>query len=106
MNEKNENKKEIKTSYKDKDGNKYKIEIKEGEEKEIKPEGKDGPKIKVKFKEKSFFTDKFTVNGEDQSKLTTAAYISIAVPLVALVLFGVYFFFFRKKKNKGEEEAL
>jgi len=65
------NEKVIKTNYKDNNGNKYEIEVKEGEKKEFTPKDKkDGPKITVEGKEKGFFTNKFTVNGEEKSVKT------------------------------------
>jgi hypothetical protein len=72
MNDNNKkNEKVIKTSYKDEKGNKYEIEVKVGEKKEFTPKDKkDGPKITVEGKEKGFFTNKFTVNGQEKSAKT------------------------------------
>jgi len=70
-NDNKKNEKVIKTNYKDKDNNKYEIEVKEGEKKDFMPKDKkDGPKITVEGKEKGFLTNKFTVNGENKSSMT------------------------------------
>ncbi|RHZ37775.1 GGIII-like transmembrane region-containing protein [endosymbiont GvMRE of Glomus versiforme] len=108
---KDKNEKMIKTNWKDKDGNKYKIEVKVGEEKKnIKPEkkgkdGKEGPDITVKGVEKGFFKHKFTVNGKEESSLAGGIWIVVGGG-AALLLAIIGLVFLRKKKNKKQEEAL
>jgi hypothetical protein len=71
MSDNKKDEKVIKTNYKDKNGNKYEIEVKVGEKKEFAPKDKkDGPKITVEGKDKGFFTNKFTVDGKDESTKT------------------------------------
>src|SRR4051794_34591776 len=107
MNDKDKKNKEITGSYKDKDGNKYEIKIKEGEEKKFKPEGKSSPEITVKDVKPGFFKTTAKINGEEKSiKWGLGLHLSYAIPAVLLVFVGAYFLFFRKKKNKHEEEAL
>lgn len=104
MNEKKD--KVIKMNYKDKD-NKYEIEVKVGEKKELTPKDKkDGPKITVEGKEAGFLKNKILINNEEKSAFTTAGWACIIVPSVIGFAFLVYFLFFRKRKNKHEEEAL
>jgi ATP-dependent Zn protease len=104
---KDKDEKVIKTTYKDKDGNKYEIEVKVGEKKEFTSKDKKDAKITVEGKEKGFFKNKFTVNNEEKSTWTGWFWgLGVALPITVVVLLGAWFFLFRKKKNKHEEEAL
>ncbi|RHZ36516.1 hypothetical protein [endosymbiont GvMRE of Glomus versiforme] len=111
MSNDNKDKKEkvIKTNWKDKDGNKYKIEVKEGEKKEISSEkgkdNKEGPKITVEGVKRGFLKHEFKVNGKDESSQAGGIWVLVGGG-VALLVIIIGLVMFRKKKNKKEEEAL